>query len=184
MNALWARIRAAFDDLAPRERILVGAAAALLAAALLVFGVVQPVLGASERAARRLATAENELRGVQELRARYDEMNARLATVEARIRSGPTGEIFTTLEELARQSAVKVDSMEPRTSPASDEYRETKVQVALKGVTLAQVVNYLHRIETTPQLLSVKSLRVRTRGDKPELLDVTFTVSSFEPIGS
>jgi len=71
--------------------------------------------------------------------------------------------------------------MEPRTSPASDAYSETKVQVVLKSVTLAQLVNYLHRIETDAQVLSVKSLRVRTRQDRPERLDVTFTVSTFEP---
>jgi hypothetical protein len=72
--------------------------------------------------------------------------------------------------------------MEPRTSPASAEYRETKVQVALKGVTLAQVVGFLSSIDTAPQMLSVKSLRIRTRADKQDLLDVTFTVSSFERI--
>lgn len=184
MSALWARIRAAFDDLAPRERVLVGAAAAVFVVALLVFGVVRPVLAAADRAGRELVAAEQELAAVRELRARYDEMNVRLGAVEARIRGEAAGEIFTALEELARQSAVKIDSMEPRTSPASDEYRETKVQVALRGVTLAQVVNYLHRIETAPSLLSIKSLRIRTRPDKPELLDVTFTVSSFEPVSS
>jgi hypothetical protein len=31
-------------------------------------------------------------------------------------------------------------------------------------------------------VLSVKALRIRTRTDNPELLDVTFTVSSFEPL--
>jgi hypothetical protein len=72
--------------------------------------------------------------------------------------------------------------MEPRTSPASAEYRETKVQVSLKGVTLAQVVGLLNRIDTAPQMLSIKSLRIRTRADKQDLLDVTFTVSSFERI--
>jgi type II secretory pathway component PulM len=119
---------------------------------------------------------------VRELRKRYDEVNGRLARVEERIRQGPRGEIFTTLESLARDSTVKVDSMEPRTSPASDAYEETKVQVVLKGVTLAQLVNYLHRIEASAQVLSVKSLRMRTRQDKPEMMDVTFTVSSFEPV--
>jgi hypothetical protein len=49
-------------------------------------------------------------------------------------------------------------------------------------VTLAQVVKYLHEIENAPQLLSIKSLRLRTRRDQPEMLDVTFTVSSFEPL--
>jgi len=38
----------------------------------------------------------------------------------------------------------------------------------------------LGRIESSGELLSVKTLRIRTRADKPELLDVVFTVSSFE----
>ena len=75
-----------------------------------------------------------------------------------------------------------VESMEPQASPANDRYRETKVEVGLKQVTLPQTVSYLHEIESTEQLLSVKTLRIRTRADKPELLDVTFTVSSFEPL--
>jgi len=72
--------------------------------------------------------------------------------------------------------------MEPQPAPSNDRYRETKVEVGLKGVTLPQTVSYLHQIESERQLLTVKSLRIRTRTDKPELLDVTFTVSSFERI--
>jgi Tfp pilus assembly protein PilO len=102
--------------------------------------------------------------------------------VEKRIREGPKGNIFTTLESLARESAVKVDSMQPQTVPSDAAYRETKVEVKLEGVSLPQLANYLHKIESAPQLLSVKSLRVRTRADKPEFLDVTFTVSSFEAV--
>jgi hypothetical protein len=72
--------------------------------------------------------------------------------------------------------------MEPQASPASEAYRETKVEVGLRNVTLAQTVNYLHQIESSSQVLSVKALRIRTRPDVPEFLDVTFTVSSFEPL--
>jgi hypothetical protein len=72
--------------------------------------------------------------------------------------------------------------MEPQASPPGDRYRESKVEVALERVTLSQTVNYLHQIEASPQVLSVKSLRVRKRPDNPELLDVSFTVSSFEPL--
>ena len=45
-----------------------------------------------------------------------------------------------------------------------------------------QQLRYLHEIESTPEALSVKALRMRSRADKPEFLDVTFTVSSFEPL--
>jgi type II secretory pathway component PulM len=182
VKELIARIQATLANLSPRERLLVAGAGGLFLVLVLLVGVINPVLSASSRASRRVEAAEEELRAVQILRSRYDEVNARMTSVEQRIRSGPQGEIFTVLESLARASAVTVDSMEPRTAPASDDYRETKVQVILRGVTLAQLVNYLQQIESAPQLLSIKSLRIRTRSDKPELLDVNFSVSSFEAI--
>jgi len=181
VNDLLARLRSALDDLEPRERLLVIGAGTTLAVFLVVLGIVNPLLGASSRASGRVIAAEGELQAVQRLRSEYEEVNARLARVEERVRSGPDS-IFTTLEKLAEQSAVKVNAMEPRTAPASDDFQETRVQVSLKGVTISQVVTYLHRIEEAEQLLSIKSLRIRSRGDKQGGLDVTFSVSSFEPV--
>jgi hypothetical protein len=182
MKKLWTRAWTAFQNLSSRERLLVGSAGGVLGVGLLCFGLVLPVLSASDRVAARADAAEQQLGALVRLRREYDEVQGRLASVEQRIRSEQRGNLRTTLETLASQSSVKVESMEPQASPANDVYRETKVEVALAGVTLPQTVNYLHQIETAPQVLSVKSLRVRTRQDKPELLDVTFTVSSFEPI--
>lgn len=184
MSGLLARLRAWLEDLAPRERALVLGAGAALALVLAWAVVVRPLQGAAAAAEQRADSAAQELEALRELRTRFDEVNSRVADVEERIQGGPQREIFTALESMAQESAVQVDSMEPRTTPASEHYRETKVQVALKGVTLAQTVNYLHRIESAPQVLSVKSLRMRVRRDEPELLDVTFTVSSFEPLES
>lgn len=181
MSGWLEQLRTAYQGLAPRERWLVLGAGGMVVLSLLVFGVINPLITAGSQAELRVSTAEEQLVAVDQLRRRYDDVNTRLGRVEKRILDGPKGEIFTTLEKLARDSTVKVDSMEPRTSPASESYSETKVQVVLKGVTLAQLVNYLHRIETDAQVLSVKSLRIRTRQDRPEKLDVTFTVSTFEP---
>ena len=56
------------------------------------------------------------------------------------------------------------------------------VRLRLREVSLPQTIRYLHEIEDSAQVLSVKALRIRQRPEKPELLDVTFTVSSFEPL--
>ena len=77
---------------------------------------------------------------------------------------------------------MKIESIEPQSSPSNEQYREKKVEVDLKGVSLPQTVSYLERIETDAQVLSIKALRIRIRPEKPDLLDVTFTVSSFERI--
>lgn len=181
MNELWLRLRGAFFGLEPRERVLVSAAGGLLALALLYLLIIGPLLGAADRREQRLASAGVQARAMEGLRREFDEVQARLAAVEQRIQGGPRGNLRTTLESLARQATVKVESMEPQASPSHPAYLETKVEVGLRGVTLAQTVNYLHQIETAPQALSIKSLRIRKRPEQPDLLDVTFTVSSFEP---
>jgi hypothetical protein len=118
VKAWLARLRTAYEGLSSQERMLVLVAGSLLAVFVLFLGVVNPILRAASSATLRVGSAEQELEAVRRLRREYDEVHGRLVTVEERIRSGPRGEIFTTLEKLASDSAVKIDSMEPRTSPA------------------------------------------------------------------
>jgi general secretion pathway protein M len=178
----WNRLRNAFTSLEPRERLLVSIVAGILGLLLFYAVVVSPLLGAADRGEQRLATADQQLRAMERLRREYDDVRARLADIETRIQRGARGNLRTTLESLAQQATVKVESMEPQSTPSHPKYHETKVEVGLSNVTLTQTVNYLHQIESSPQALSVKSLRIRSRPENPELLDVSFTVSSFEPI--
>jgi type II secretory pathway component PulM len=182
MKKLWLRLRTAFDDLSERERILVSIVGALFVVLVIYFGVIQVSLGLRSDAERRLSQADQQLTLMSRLRGEFDDVNDRLTSVEQRIQASTRGNLRTTLESLAQASKVKVESMEPQATPSNDRYRETKVEVELKEVTLDQAVRYLHQIESSEQVLSVKSLRMRTRKDKPDFLDVTFTVSSFEPI--
>jgi len=182
MTKPWTRIWTAFRGLSARERLLIGSAAGVLLFVLLWFGVVMPLVAAGNRIGMRADAAEQQLGAITRLRREFDDVALRLAAVEKRIRSESRGNLRTTLETLASTASVKVESMEPQSSPSNDRFRETKVEVGLAGVTLPQTVKYLHEIESAPQVLSVKSLRIRTRPDKPDLLNVTFTVSSFEPL--
>lgn len=175
-----ANVVAWWMELAPREQALVGGAGASIALALLWFVLIQPARNLVLNAETRVAVAEQEVELSAQLRRELVSVGTQLRAVEERVRSGPRGNLFTTLESLAAQSALKVASVEPQAAPTHDLYEESKVQVVLKEVTLAQTVNFLHRIESADQLLSIKSLRLRTRTDQSDLLDVTFSVSSFE----
>lgn len=182
MSDWLARLRSALSSLAPRERLLVLSAGGLLALALLYVGIVNPLLGAIARGGERAEAADQELRVMMRLRREYDALQGRLASVEERIQSSPRGNLRSTLETLASQASIGIESMEPQAAAPGDQYRESRVEVALERVTLAQTVTYLHQIEASQQVLSVKSLRIRKRPDNPELLDVSFSVSSFEPL--
>jgi type II secretory pathway component PulM len=183
VNELWARITAIWDNLLPRERLLLSTVGILFASTLVFFAFVNPVLAASSRAQERVEAAERELAAMIRLRQEYESISARLTGVELRIRENQDKRnTLTLLETLASTSAVKIESMEERTSPDHELYRETQVEVELKNVTLTQAVSFLHSIEASARQFSVKGLRVKTRPDQTDLLDVRFTVSSFESI--
>ncbi len=183
MSELWNRLRNAWDALSLRERALVSAAAAALGAVLFYLAVVAPFLSAASRAHARVDAAELQLETITRLYREYQEVAARLAGVEKRIRENRSRQnVLTLLESLASKSSVKIDSMQERSSPGHELYRETKVEVTLKSVSLTQTVAFLHSIESAERQFSVKGLRIKTQRDKSDLLDVTFTISSFEAI--
>jgi len=182
MNELLNRVTAAFGNLEPRERMRVLSAGVLMLITIAYFVVIVPVAAIGARASDRLDSAETDYEVMKRLRADYDDVKRRLNSVEGRIRRGSRSNLRTVLESMAQKSQVTVESMEPQAAPTIPPYRETKVEVGLKGVTLPQTISYLHAIEASADLLTVKNLRIRSRSDKPQLLDVTFTVSSFERI--
>lgn len=183
MNELWSRILPAWDNLSLRERTLLSAMAGLVTVFLLALVVVNPLLSALDRGAQRIDSADQQLQAMLRLERDYREVHGQLETTEEKIRGNrERRNVLTQLESLASSAAIKVDAMKERQAANHDEYRETRVEVALKKVTLAQTTQYLHSIETSERLFAVKSMRIRTRSDGSDLLDVTFTVSSFEPI--
>jgi type II secretory pathway component PulM len=190
MSELLGRIQVLWDGLASRERVLVGIAGAALAILLLLFGVVMPVLAATDHATSNAENAERQLAMMQRMRRDWDLLDLRLTAVESKIQASRDGQnLLTLLASLAARAGVKPTSMEKRQSGESERYEETKVEVSLKGVTLEQAVNYLASIERAEQPLSVKSLRIKRRPgrtrkpneDAADLIDVTFSVSAFKP---
>lgn len=183
MNALLARISAVWDNLSGRERSLVSIAGGLTLIALLWAVVVQPFMTMMDNLDARVESAEAEYQAMIRLRREYDVVQASLSKVEERIKSNrEQRNLLTLLEALARESSVKVASMEERKAQDDEKFKETKVEVRLKMVTLQDTVRYLHAIEASDRLLTVKSLRIKNRTDKSNLLDVNFSVSTFDPL--
>jgi type II secretory pathway component PulM len=184
VNELLERLRAAWDNLSVRERMILSVLGVMVTGTLLFAAIVNPILSASASASERVDAAENDLDVMTRLRREYESVNARLVGVEQRIRENQDQQnTLTLIESLASGAAVKIDSMEERKSPDHELYRETRVEVSLKNVTLTQVVNLLHRIEASPRQFSVKGLRIKTRKQNDaDTLEVAFTVSSFETI--
>jgi len=182
MNELLQRIKSEWAGLAPRERILLSVSGGMLAIAIVFFGIITPISQMAGNSGSRIQNAEMQLQRMDRLEREHSEIEARLSGVENRIKIQRGNQnIRTLLENLAKQSAVRIASMEERQAGKNDHYVETKVEVSLKGVSLNQTIKYLHNIEDSDQQLSVKGLRIRSKkkAEDAETLDVTFFVSSY-----
>ena len=182
MNRLLERIKTEWAQLAPRERLLLSITGGMILVAGLFVGVLNPLAELASGTDNRIESAQMQLERMIRLEREHAEIQARLAGVESRIENQRGQQnIRTLLENLAKQSSVRIASMEERQSGNNDQYVESKVEVSLKSVSLNQTIKYLHNIESSDQQLSVKGLRIRGRGaaNGAETLDVTFFVSSF-----
>ncbi len=182
MNVLRDKIQIFFDGLNHREQILVSAAGVVCALAFLYMLIVAPILNGLAWSAARLDAGEQAMMQADRLLLQYEKVHADLTAVEEAIQAGPRGNLVTTLANLAKESQVKVDSMQPQAGASSPGYKETRVQVELKEVTLVKLIQYLFGIESAQQHISVKTLSIKTLSKKPGLLNATFSVSSFDPV--
>ncbi len=177
------RLRTLIRQQSPRERWL-----GMLGLGIVAFLAVQslwvrPLQARSDRVAREIETWGTQVLTGTRLVGSVRRLQAELARVDELIKPGEKNDLLTLLEGLAAEAGLgseQIDSVTPKAPSGNDRYPETRVEVGLKGVTLRQLVQLLHEIETGRLYLIVRSLRITTRGREQQVLDVSFSVSSFE----
>ena len=70
--------------------------------------------------------------------------------------------------------------MKPKKIPLNESYDENLVEVQMENISLTELVDFIHKIESSGHLLKVKRLRVKTRYDDRNLLNVTLQVTTYK----
>ena len=182
MNELWARIRGYVEQRSPRERWLIVGGLLVAGTLLLQAVAISPLRNGRDAAKRESSELATDLLRAQRMARDIMLLRTDLERVEARIKPGESANLFTLLEKLASEAQMRehLESIKPKQPSNHPTYRETRVEVSLKGATLEQTVTFLYKIESAPVLLIIRSLRMKSRRDDATLLDVSFSVSNFE----
>ena len=170
----------AFRKRNAREQALLAGAAFAAALVLLQLAVVNPLRARLEETREQAERASRDLEQVVVLAPELQRIQLQLAAVEQRIQPGAQTNLLQLLGQLAQDANVKVESIRQKAGSRNDRFPETRAEVELRGATLAQAVQFLYKIETAPLYLIVRSLSIRASGGTEQLLDVTFSVSSFQ----
>jgi general secretion pathway protein M len=177
--------------LSPRERIVVGAGAAV---ALLVGGyllVVEPLMARARTAEATVPVREEilerrreQIRQQARLAEELAAVNARLAAEAGRMLGGPTAplaasELQQMVKDLLAEAGVEIRS--ERVLPAADQkgLQEVAIEMAIMG-SIRDTVVALTRLERTSRLLALKDVKMRVVAvGQPRELLTTLVVAGY-----
>lgn len=172
-----------YRALAPRERRIVALGVVFLLAIALHEMVLGPLEAARHRTERQLSETRATLQELRLLQQEAARMSGWQDELERQLGARPKGfSLFAFLDELAGAAGVKnlIAYMKPsQQALEGHSWRLSRVEVKLQGVSLGQLTDYLLRIESTPQALSVRRLAMEKSGDGTTL-DAVLQVETVE----
>jgi len=167
-----------------RERFAVAVAAAgLLLFCALNWGLF-PLLDKSARLDRVIAAKQSALVEMMQLKTEIQALSRQVAASSAQAaKRDPQFTLFSFLDQLAGRTGIKdkVAYMKPSTTTAKEGGQKIAVvEMKIQALTLAQLVDYLHQIETSANMIHVQWLAI-TRTSKPEgFIDVVVQAETIE----
>jgi general secretion pathway protein M len=167
-----------------REKRSVALAAAVIAIFLVMQFLVLPLFEKNRRLQGLVTTRQQEVEQMELMQAAYRQRVDRMESAQRYLKTRRQGfTLFSFLEGLAGQTGVKsqIVYMRPTTStPPDSPYRLSVVEMKLQEITMSQLLAYLHSIETSPDMITIKRLSI-TRGEqKADLIDTIFQVETVE----
>jgi len=151
---------------------------------LLLFLIFQFFSSGTEKLAKKANVLESDLKRIGTLRNELLDANITISKITSSIKSGDEA-LISVVENILVGGGISrgnfsIKDSNPRASAPDDLYNEKSVDVEIKKIPLNKIVDLLYKIQTRPSFLKVSKLRMRTRFDEPDLMDVNFRISSFK----
>jgi len=178
LRSLRASLEAFSSRLSPRERVMVSAAVAAVAAFVL-FLVVTGVSRSIVARERRIEGKTEMLAQIGKLTRGYRQAQDERQSLDARLK-GPPVQLMSFVSQTGAQSGVEVNDLRPGTPVTADGLTEESVEVNLARVDLPRLARLVDALERGPGVVKVRKIRIATRNDDPNLVDVTLQVSTWQ----
>lgn len=167
-----------------REKTAVSVAVACVCLFVLWQFAVEPFLGKRRQLRSAIAARTQTLADIRALRAEYESLREKGALFQKQFaRRDKSFTLFSFLDRLAGESGIKgnITYMKPSSVDQPDSrYKLSLVEMKLTALNLEQLSGYLFRIETSPNMVTVKRLSVTKAGKDKDLLNVVLQVETLE----
>ena len=157
--------------------------AAVVVAIFFGFMILKSLITGGENNKEKVVELEQRLQKVKELRAEYDYTKNLLNQMTVSIKKEDEA-LISVVEKILIDNQIERKSFSIKdsniNSNSDDLYNERSVQVDIKRVSLQKAIDVLYSIQNRESFLKVSSLKLKTKFDKNNLLDMSFRLSTFE----
>jgi len=91
--------------------------------------------------------------------------------------------LFSFLDDLAGNAGVKdhISYMKPSTTvQQNSDLKVSNVEMKLQGINLDHLTSYLHMIETSPNMVLIKSLSISKQGKQEGMINAILRLETIE----
>ncbi|MEA3435582.1 MAG: type II secretion system protein GspM [Thermodesulfobacteriota bacterium] len=171
-------------NLNKREKYAVYAASGLIAFFILIQVIISPIINKRERLARMLQAKTKTLKEMRILQSEYGIIGEKARLSKKRFEArNKDFTLFSFLDRLADKSGIKnhIAYMKPSTSAREKNgYKVSQVEMKLQSITLKQLTSYLHGVETSKNIVSIKRISIVKTGIKEEYVNAVLQIETVE----
>ncbi|MBI9076448.1 MAG: type II secretion system protein M [Desulfatibacillum sp.] len=172
------------NRLGNREKLILAAGIVIVLTVLIHALVISPVINGNRTRQATIRNLENDLVTMADVAGQYEKAKMSTNGDWDKLINRKDFSLENYLGQLARQSQVmgKTKYIKSTKKPiANSTFAQSIADIKLDDVTMEELLNYLHKIETSPNFLSVKRITI-TRSQNPDDYGVSsiFQVTTIE----
>jgi general secretion pathway protein M len=173
-----------WDKLTATQKYYVAGGAAFVLVVLMLQLAVIPLWDAKQKLNRSIAVNEKALKDMIALGGEYAVLKQRAEDIQrAQARRPQDFTLFSYLEKKAGETQLKphIKYMNASKAVAAGAFEESIVEMRLDALTLRQLTDFLHTVESPQDLVRIKKITVAKMKESPEYLTMTMQASTYLP---
>ena len=167
-----------------RERYAIMLAAVVIGIFLIVTLIVEPFFNRTDQLKKNLQDKTATLEQMRQLQSEYTELTQKAEVSKALFNRRKKGfKLNSFLVQMAGKAGIRnnISSMKPSTKVQKDSrYKVSRVEMKLDSITLKQLANYLHGVETSNNMVDIRRISISKKDKKQGLLTAVLQVETVE----
>lgn len=144
--------------------------------------VIFPFMEKKDLLKRSISSQSKALDEMVTLRSEYEAISREARLTKQRLKKRKKDfSLFSFLDSLAGKTGLKEEIvyMKPSTSaPKNSQYSFSLVEMKLAGITINELVSYLHGVENSGKMLTIKRISISKSDKKKELINSILQVET------